>query len=1067
MRRFLAAAALGLMPILGFGAEDAFALVIYNPIFNSVRNFGPNPIGITPGVRLVFGAQVSPSGFPTIVTATQGGTTVSLVFVESPTLPDNYVGVLPFDPSLTGAWSITATRGPDAAGPVLTNVIPHPQVLPLVQGLQIIGTGLTPMLTWSLPDLSGLTANATSVTVWSGDTPGAQSLANFNLLALQTQFTIPPGTLQVGRSYVFAVTLGDVEGPLGLVNDSEAFTQTVYRPVTTGISGQITGAVVGLPGAAVDAFTAATGAFVATVATDTSGNYALPLVPGTYKVKTHFNGLIDVFYAFGGVSGIDFSTATPVTVADTVVTNVNVALPPGGTISGFVHARGTSTPLAGVPVIIFRSAAHPFPFRNPSVVTTESDGSFVFHGLRDGDWLVRVEPQNLGYTISYYSGDADNPATDNGTSTPVRIVGANTVSSININPAPGGGAVRGRILRSDNLAPVSNVGLNVHLTDAPRTGILSRDAFVAGTTTDGNGQYVFTGLRTGEYVVQALGTQVVNGTAVAYSNGVASGSGGCSPTLPTGAPSPPTALPVPVTDGFLTDCVNFTVPGFSGGASPRLISGTVRDTAGNRIPFARVSVEPLVTGYSIVAAVVRGDGSYTVGGLAPGLYHVRATTAATWETRWFDDELTLAAADDVDVAEGNPVDFALPTTAGTISGRITRADTGEPVMGASVRARNFFINLFAFAATQQDGTFRLDGLPKGSYKIVVEAPGLVPRYYTISGAGGLSSADASFVTVQSGAATTNINVNMAPATGGIRGTVTAQLEGPSPVAGASVRVHDAADGSIVAFAVTRSNGSFIVPDLGPGQYKLAVIALGFATQWFNGKSTREAADAITVDTGMVSLDPQPGVSAFSLSATQGSISGHVFQGDGVTPLEGAGIRIFDAATGGFVRGGGVTNKQGFYSVESLAPAPSATFSGGYFAQAVAPGYALQYFDHVATAAAATARTVTSGFDTPNTNFTLTLAPELESLSVSQAGRGASGLTLVITGLNLDVNASFRFLVNGVNDPCIGVSGVTFVNATQLIATLAIYPCAQLGPHDVMITEPSGIFTLPAAFTLTS
>src|SRR2546428_752564 len=164
------------------------------------------------------------------------------------------------------------------------------------------------------------------------------------------------------------------------------------------------------------------------------------------------------------------------------------------------------------------------------------------------------------------------------------------------------------------------------------------------------------------------------------------GSPACRPARTSGkrpAPSPPTVLPVPVTDGFLTDCVNFTVPGFSGGTSPRLISGTVRDTAGNRIPFARVSVEPLVTGYSIVAAVVRGDGSYTVGGLAPGLYHVRATTAATWETRWVDGAFTPAAADDVDVAEGNPVDFALPATAGTISGRIPRADTGEAVTGAS------------------------------------------------------------------------------------------------------------------------------------------------------------------------------------------------------------------------------------------------------------------------------------------------------------------------------------------------------------------------------------------------
>src|SRR3989454_7217720 len=220
---------------------------------------------------------------------------------------------------------------------------------------------------------------------------------------------------------------------------------------------------------------------------------------------------------------------------------------------------------------------------------------------------------------------------------------------------------------------------------------------------------------------------------------------------------------------------------------------------------------------------------------------------------------------------------------------------------------------------------------------------------------------------------------------------------------------------------------------------------------------------------MVSLD-QPGVSAFNLSPAQGSISGRVFQGDGVTPFEGAGIRIVDAATGGFVSGvGGLTNRTGFYRIASLAPSTAVpgTLSGGYLAQAIAPGFASQYFNHAATTSNATALTVMNGIDTPDTNFVLTLAPELVSLSATGAGQGASGLTLVITGLNLAANASFRFLVNGVNDPCITVSNVAFVSSTQLIVTLAVSPCAQVGPHDLMITEPSGTFTLPGALTVTS
>src|SRR5437867_1961755 len=105
-----------------------------------------------------------------------------------------------------------------------------------------------------------------------------------------------------------------------------------FSPVATGIAGRITGAGVGLPGAVVDAFSAVTGAFVATAATDASGNYAILLAPGTYKIKAHFSGFLDVFYAVGGSSGIDVTTGTIVTVTSALGVGVDIALPTGGTI---------------------------------------------------------------------------------------------------------------------------------------------------------------------------------------------------------------------------------------------------------------------------------------------------------------------------------------------------------------------------------------------------------------------------------------------------------------------------------------------------------------------------------------------------------------------------------------------------------------------------------------------------------------------------------------------------------------------------------------------------------------
>jgi hypothetical protein len=213
------------------GPQETFALEITDA-FNSERNFGPNPLGLSTGAELVFGAsKITPSGSPTQATATQGSVTVPLVFSPSAAIPDDYVGNVPFSSALTGAWSITATRGIEAAGPVLTNTIPNPQVLPLVENLQVIGTGFTPTLVWTLPNLSGFVANLSLVTAWSADTPNPTSQAIFNLLTVQDHFTIPTGTLEFGRRYVFAVTLGEFQQSLGLVNDSETFTQKTYTPM--------------------------------------------------------------------------------------------------------------------------------------------------------------------------------------------------------------------------------------------------------------------------------------------------------------------------------------------------------------------------------------------------------------------------------------------------------------------------------------------------------------------------------------------------------------------------------------------------------------------------------------------------------------------------------------------------------------------------------------------------------------------------------------------------------------------------------------------------------------------
>jgi hypothetical protein len=210
-----------------FFAADAAPLTITNP-FSSVRNFGPSFFGPATEMMVV-GAQISPSGSSTTAVATQGSTTLLLRFGGSPTLPNNYVGNIPYSSALTGAWSITAMNGADSAGPVLTNVVPFVETIPLVSNLAILNDGSTPTLTWTLPNLTGFTVNTVLVTVYDSN-GSAQDI--FNLGAGATSFTLPAteptAPLIPGVQYYFQVTLGYYDPAYGLIDDSETFTQSAF-----------------------------------------------------------------------------------------------------------------------------------------------------------------------------------------------------------------------------------------------------------------------------------------------------------------------------------------------------------------------------------------------------------------------------------------------------------------------------------------------------------------------------------------------------------------------------------------------------------------------------------------------------------------------------------------------------------------------------------------------------------------------------------------------------------------------------------------------------------------------
>ena len=226
--------------------QSVQALAI-DDVFHFRINRGPNQVGQQAGDVVAVGAQqIVPSGPPTTVTATQGNTTRSLAFVPFSFLPDLYTSVQPFNPGLVDSWTLTVTNGVETVT-ALTPPIPNPKIIPLVTGLQIVGTGPTPTLQWTLPNLSGFSVDQLGVRVFDLDHPvgGVGDIVFDNSLSSQalgsnaTSFVIPDGILQIGTNYAFSVTANDFESAATfgsfVSNRSETFSdpfQPVPEPAT-------------------------------------------------------------------------------------------------------------------------------------------------------------------------------------------------------------------------------------------------------------------------------------------------------------------------------------------------------------------------------------------------------------------------------------------------------------------------------------------------------------------------------------------------------------------------------------------------------------------------------------------------------------------------------------------------------------------------------------------------------------------------------------------------------------------------------------------------------------------
>jgi 5-hydroxyisourate hydrolase-like protein (transthyretin family) len=292
------------------------------------------------------------------------------------------------------------------------------------------------------------------------------------------------------------------------------------------------------------------------------------------------------------------------------------------------------------------------------------------------------------------------------------------------------------------------------------------------------------------------------------------------------------------------------------------------------------------------AATTNASGFYTVTGLVSGSYQVHfdtsywGGTSAAYLGEYYNDRASLTTADPVAVADGgvtSGIDAAL-TLGGQITGRVTAADTGDPLedvlVGADDSGGNYVSDL-----TDATGVYTVT-VPAGNYRLRFNpafgaSVAYLSEYYNDKPT--LATADAVPVTL--GGVTSNINAVLNRG-GQITGQVTA-ADGGAPLPYVSISVYDS-NGVQAGSGSTNASGVYTTTGLATGSYRLYFSTGDYIGKYYNDKASLATADPVNVTApNLVS-----GINA--VLARGGKISGRVTAADTGAPLSGVLVGAYDS-----------------------------------------------------------------------------------------------------------------------------------------------------------------------------
>lgn len=266
---------------------------------------------------------------------------------------------------------------------------------------------------------------------------------------------------------------------------------------------------------------------------------------------------------------------------------------------------------------------------------------------------------------------------------------------------------------------------------------------------------------------------------------------------------------------------------------PASVAGVVTDAlSGQPIPRAHVSIEIFTsTMPRSFTALSKADGSFSISDIPPGEYSLSARH--TGFVRWPTAQTRLAVR-----AGHDRADVAVKLMpAGAITGRVLDAD-GQPMEFVNVVISGSpASNANSNATTDDNGRFRIGGLPPGKYRVQasprefpfpaeIRTDGTKEAHYSATYyPGSLDRKSAVRVEVQPGVETNSIDIHMVPTPiVCVSGTVSGFPEGEH------VQVLPSAQQASGGFGArsdqAKPDGTFQIWRLAPGKYRLIAMTQG-------------------------------------------------------------------------------------------------------------------------------------------------------------------------------------------------------------------------------------------------